>query len=81
MVYGHVHDTQCYSAEMYGTGTTLIGQSLGCLCLPQNYMMGSPDKWQQAFAVFEFLPDGSFGYHVVRINEHRFVYNGRVYAG
>jgi hypothetical protein len=49
--------------------------------LPQEYQRGAPDKWQQAFAVFEFLDDGSFNYHVVRINNHRFAYNGKVYAG
>jgi predicted phosphodiesterase len=79
--YGHTHDVQTYSAEMYGTDTTLVGQSLGCLCLPQNYTMGAPTRWQQACAVFEFLPDGNFGYTVVRINRHRFVYGGKVYSG
>jgi hypothetical protein len=44
-------------------------------------MRGAPDKWQQAFAVFEFLPDGNFTYNVVRIFKHRFIYNGKVYEG
>lgn len=78
--YGHVHDVQCYSAEMLGEGNTLVGQSLGCLCLPQSYMQGAPDKWQQAFGIFEFFPDGLFTYAVVRIFKHRFSYNGKVYT-
>jgi hypothetical protein len=70
--YGPTHDIQSYSLEQYGK--TLIGQSLGCLCLPQQYMHGAPDKWSQAFAVFEFLPSGFFDYRVVRIHDHKFVY-------
>jgi hypothetical protein len=31
--YGHVHDVQAYSLKQYDS--TLIGQSLGCLCAPQ----------------------------------------------
>lgn len=77
--YGHLHDVQTYSAEMMGEGNTLAGQSLGCLCLPQKYMQGAPDRWQQAFAVFEFFPDGLFTYNVIRIFKHRFIYNGKVY--
>jgi len=79
--YGHIHDVQCYSAEMLGKDNTLVGQSLGCLCLPQGYMRGGPDKWQQAFAIFEFFPDGFFQYHVIRLFKHRFSYGGKVYQG
>ncbi|UPJ35840.1 hypothetical protein IVB45_02170 [Bradyrhizobium sp. 4] len=79
--YGHIHDVQTYSAEMLGQENTMVGQSLGCLCLPQKYMRGAPDKWQQAFAIFEFLPDGHFTYNVIRIFKHRFIYNGKVYEG
>jgi hypothetical protein len=64
-----------------GRDKTLIGQSLGCLCLPQAYMRGSPDKWQQAVGVFHFLDDGSFGYEVVRIINHRLIFGGKVYQG
>ncbi len=77
--YGHIHDVQTYSAELLGMDNTLVGQSLGCLCLSPQWMQGSPDKWQQAFAIFEFLPDGHFTYNVVRIFKHRFIYNGKVY--
>lgn len=77
--YGHTHDIQSYSAEMLGEGKTLVGQSLGCLCGPQGYMRGGPDKWQQAFAIFDFFPDGNFTYSVIRIFNHRFIYNGKVY--
>lgn len=79
--YGHLHDVQTYSAEMMGEGNTLVGQSLGCLCLPQKYMQGAPTKWQQAFGIFEFFPDGFFQYTVVRLFKHRFSYAGKVYEG
>jgi hypothetical protein len=80
LFYGHTHSTDAYSHELYGgTNTTYTAQSLGCLCKPMRWQQGVPDKWQQAFAVFEFLPDGEFGYSVIRIRNHRFVFNDRIY--
>jgi hypothetical protein len=78
--YGHVHDVASSSLEQYGRDTTIIAQSLGCLCQPMNCMQGAPDKWQQAFAVFEFMPSEDFGYSVVRITDHSFVFDGKIYA-
>jgi hypothetical protein len=77
--YGHTHSIQSYCLEQYGE--TTIAQSLGCLCKPQEWMQGKPDKWQQAIAVFEFMPDGEFGYSVIRIKNHRFVFGGKRYGG
>ena len=79
--YGHTHDVQCYSKELHGADKTMVGQSLGCLCrYDQKYMKGKPSKWQQAFAVFHFFPDGFFEYFIVRIFKSRFVSpEGKVY--
>jgi hypothetical protein len=44
-------------------------------------MQGRPDKWQTAFAVFDFMPDGNFQYQVIRIHDHKFSYGGRLYMG
>ena len=71
--YGHVHDVQGISRVRAGKDETYVGQSLGCLCSDQRYMRGKPDKWQQAFGVFHFFPDGFFNYFVVRIFKNRFV--------
>ena len=72
--YGHTHDVQSHSREMKGDNKTLVGQSLGCLCrYDQAYMKGRPNKWQQAFGVFYFLPSGYFNYYVVRIFNHGFI--------
>jgi predicted phosphodiesterase len=81
--YGHTHDVQSFSKELHGKDKTIVGQSLGCLCkYDQRYMRGKPSKWQQAFGVFHFLPDGHFSYNVVRIFKHRFVGpDGVVYEG
>jgi len=77
--YGHCHDVASCGLEQYGQDSTIVAQSLGCLCQPMPYMNGSPDKWQQAFAVFEFMPGGDFGYSVIRITNHRFVFGGKIY--
>lgn len=81
--YGHTHDVQTYSKELHGSDKTIVGQSLGCLCrYDQSYLKGKPTKWQQAFGVFYFFPDGFFQYFVVRIFKHRFVSpDGKVYQG
>jgi hypothetical protein len=78
--YGHVHDLASYSVTTHGsTDTTYVAQSLGCLCLLPKWMQGRPNKWEQAFAIFEFMPDGQFGYSVIRIKNDRFVFNDRIY--
>ncbi len=80
--YGHTHDVQSFSKELAGADKTLVGQSLGCLCnYNQKYLKGAPTKWQQAFGVFEFFPDGFFQYNVIRIFKHRFRAEGKTYKG
>lgn len=81
MFYGHTHDIQTYSYPQYGKDRTLTGQSLGCLCLPQRYMKGAPDKWQQGFAALTFFGDDYFTPNVVRVFKHRFYFEGKVYQG
>lgn len=72
--YGHTHDVQSYAQVLKGDNKTIVGQSLGCLCVYNlPYMQGRPSKWQQAFAVFHFFPDGYFNYTITRIFNHRFV--------
>jgi len=66
--YGHTHDVQCAPAVFRDKGKTIVGQSLGCLCEPQEYMRGKPDNWQQAFGVFFWDEDGFFSYYVPRIH-------------
>lgn len=72
--YGHTHDVQEMPKSLKGANKTIIGQSLGCLCrYEQPYMRGRPSKWQQAFGVFHFQPNGFFNHYVTRIFDHRFV--------
>jgi hypothetical protein len=81
--YGHVHDVSQHSKTSWGRDATVVGQSLGCLCIPDlQYMKGNPHNWAQAFATFSFFPDGTFTYHVTRVVNHRFVSpEGGVYCG
>jgi hypothetical protein len=81
--YGHTHDVQCMPKVLKGADKTIVGQSLGCLCEYElSYMKGRPSNWQQAFAIFQFLPDGFFTYDVRRIFKHRFIGpDGVVYDG
>lgn len=83
MFYGHVHSVQTHSKQIHGKGTTIVGQSLGCLCeYNPPYMIGRPNDWQLAFAVFWFRPDGMFNYSVIRIFEGGFFApNGKFYQG
>lgn len=72
--YGHVHDVQCYPLQRWGKHSTIVGQSLGCLCnYDLDYIKRRPTNWQHAFAEFSFWPDGFFQYTVTQIFEGRFV--------
>ncbi len=81
--YGHTHDVQMYSQTYRGDDETRVGQSLGCLCKYElSYLRGRPTRWQQAFAIFRFLPSGFFSYSVVRIFNGEFISpEGKVYKG
>lgn len=94
--YGHKHDVSCYSRSshggyrrLHGSGlyisdqSTMVGQSLGCLCeLNQDYMQGAPTNWQHAFATFFFFADGQFTYYVSNIFKGRCIGpDGRAYRG
>lgn len=72
--YGHTHDIQEYSQEYLGNDKTKAGGSMGCTCdYKQRYLQGAPTKWQQAFALFYFRPNGFFNHFIVRIFNHCFV--------
>jgi hypothetical protein len=81
--YGHVHDVQTYSLTRQGEHSTIVGQSIGCLCkYNQEYMHGQPSKWQQAFMHMYFHPNGTFQYYIVRIFNNKFIGpNGKEYKG
>ena len=79
---GHTHDVMCFSVQEIGE-LPKVGQSLGCLQVyDPKWLRGRPSRWQQAFAVFHFLPDGNFSYNVVRIFNGRFISpEGDLYVG
>jgi hypothetical protein len=81
--YGHTHDVMEFPRSAWGNDKTLVGKSLGCLCLyEQSYMKGSPSNWQQAFSEFYIFRDGFFQEITTKIFNHRFVgQNGKVYQG
>lgn len=71
--YGHIHDVQLHSKVFHGDNSTVVAQSMGCLCdYKQEYIRGKPTKWQQAFGVFKFRRDGFFNYSTVMIFNHAF---------
>jgi predicted phosphodiesterase len=72
--YGHTHDVQEHSIYRRAKNVTIKGKSLGCLCdFEQPYMRGRPMRWQHAFGVFHFWPDGTFQESTVHIHKGRFL--------
>lgn len=73
--YGHTHDMMSHSiASKLTPGKVHVGQSIGCLCeREQSYMKGKPSNWEQGFAVFHFLEDGTYTYYTPRIFNGRFI--------
>jgi predicted phosphodiesterase len=73
LFYGHTHDVEQSAKVFYGENTTIVAQSLGCLCsYQQKYLRGRPTNWQQATATFYFRPDGYFNHYVSLIFDHAF---------
>ncbi len=71
--YGHTHDVQEFSMTRHGDDKTICAKSYGCLCrYNQPYMQGKPSKWQQAFGVFHFKPNGFFNDYCVKIFGNHF---------
>lgn len=71
--YGHTHDIMSMPKSRKGLSELIVGQSIGCLCLEQEYMRGMPTRWQQGFMVLFVMPDGKFTYYIPRIFDHQFV--------
>lgn len=81
--YGHTHDVMEFPKNTWGKDKTIVGKSLGCLCIyNMPYMQTKPSNWQQAFSEFNFFKDGFFQETTTKIFKHRFVgQNGKVYQG
>ena len=71
--YGHTHDIMAMPKTRKGLDDLIVGQSIGCLCLEQEYMRGAPTRWQQGFMVLYVLPNGNFTYYIPRLFAHKFV--------
>ena len=83
ILYGHCHDIQVYSSPGYRASDGMIGASLGCLCkIPQKYLKGAPTRWSHAVTVFEWNPSsGDFSFNILRMNNYKLIYDGKVYGG
>ena len=81
--YGHTHDVMEFPKGTWGQDKTLVGKSLGCLCIyNMPYMQTKPSNWQQAFSEFSFFKNGFFQEITTKIYQHRFIgRNGKVYRG
>lgn len=81
--YGHTHDVMEFPKGTWGQDKTLVGKSLGCLCIyNMPYMQTKPSNWNHAFAEFRFFKDGFFQEKTTKIYRHRFIgENGKVYKG
>jgi len=70
--YGHTHDIQEHSKPLMGDGNLVMAKSLGCLCGPQRWARGRPDRWQRAMSVFRFH-NGTHQETTVKIHGGRFI--------
>lgn len=79
----NTHSVESAALRYHGKDRTKVAQSMGLLgSYDQSYMRGRPSKWQQAFGVFYFWPDGNFNYYVVDIFNHKFISpSGNFYDG
>lgn len=79
--YGHIHDVQSFTMTTRKKNSTRIAQSMGCLCVYDlPYVDKKPTRWQNAFGIFFFRPDGTFNHYVVNIVKDKFIWNGKQYG-
>lgn len=81
LVYGHTHDHQVYEKSTKGITTPKVAMSLGYLADPNKltYTRNRPNNWSQMIGVAEVREDGNFNMTPIRIINHTFSYNGKVY--
>lgn len=81
LVYGHTHDHQVYEKSTKGIKTPKVAMSLGYLADPNKltYTRNRPNNWSQMIGVAEIREDGNFNMTPIRIINHQFSYNGKVY--
>jgi UDP-2,3-diacylglucosamine pyrophosphatase LpxH len=79
VIMGHVHRRAI--VEVTKTAHQLVGIELGCLCnLRPSYL--APEEtanWQHGFAVVTEFEDGKFEVELVRINNGRALFRGKVF--
>lgn len=82
LVYGHTHDHQVYEKTTKDHRNPRMAMSLGHLADPNKltYTRNRPNNWSQLIGVAEILPNGNFTLLPIRIIDHKFSYNGKVYA-
>jgi len=83
LVYGHSHDHQVFEKTTKDHVNPRMAMSLGHLADPNKlkYTRGRPNNWSQLIGVAEVRPDGNFNLTPIRIIDHQFSYNGKVYKG
>lgn len=83
LITQNTHDVSSHSKVLWGDGSAIVGQSLGCSCdYELDYVGKNPKNWQKAVTTFFFSADGNFSYYVSRIFNGTFIApNGKTYRG
>jgi hypothetical protein len=82
LVYGHTHDHQVFEKTTHGMNNPLVAMSLGHIADPRKlkYTRNRPNNWCQLIGVAEIRDNGNFNLYPIRIINHQFSYNGKVYS-
>lgn len=80
LFFGHTHTLQVHAARVGAGREPYIAASIGCLCdRNPHYLRGKPNRWVNAFAVIEVMPDGTFTPIIPTIVNGQFVYSGQIF--
>lgn len=81
--HGHDHGLSLFSKAQWGDNSTIMGQSMGCLCdMNLDYVGKNPKNWVHSFGIFFFFPDGNFTHYTPRIIRGKFYGpDGKLYKG
>lgn len=81
VMYGHMHTYEVATATTKGTKKVHSAISIPCSCrLDMKYKKKRSSSWVNGLAVVDFLPNGDFHEHILKIINGKTIYNNKIYG-
>lgn len=82
ILVGHLHSPEMCLVHSPAKEVSVVGYVIGCLCnMSPDYLKNKPSNWAHGIAILYLFPDNSFDVNLIRLVNHKFIYNGKLYDG